>query len=345
MARKNLLANITEEKLTTVNSEASSATPISSTPLARHGAFGAVTRSFDDLAARAQAAQDLEARLVAGETVVDLDPTVIDPSFMTDRLANDDAEFESLIAAVRLRGQDSPILVRPHPEQRGRYQVAFGHRRLRAAQRLGRPVRAVVKALSDRDLILAQGQENSARANLSFIERAMFAWRLEQAQFDRETIMSALGVDKTVVSRMISVVSKIPSSVIEAIGAAPTTGRDRWVELASRLENADAKSISKAIDSKAFVAANSDERFELLIDLFNQADAALGQKSKRSSDVSRSPAWNGPNGMKVARIKATKTAFALVIDRSKAPEFGEFIVSRLDGLYAEYEALARRKHE
>ncbi|MFC7555837.1 ParB/RepB/Spo0J family partition protein [Pseudoroseomonas wenyumeiae] len=60
--------------------------------------------------------------------------------------------------------------MRPHPTEPGRFQVAFGHRRLRAARDLAKPVRAVVRPLSDRELVLAQGQENSARANLSFIE-------------------------------------------------------------------------------------------------------------------------------------------------------------------------------
>ena len=50
-----------------------------------------------------------------------------------------------------------------NPQQEGRYQIAYGHRRLRAAIELGRPVRAIVKPLTDEQLVVAQGQENSAR--------------------------------------------------------------------------------------------------------------------------------------------------------------------------------------
>ena len=67
----------------------------------------------------------------------------------------------------------------------------------------------MVRQLSDRELVVAQGQENSARADLSFIERARFALHLEVAGYDRETIISALSVDKTTVSRLISVASQI----------------------------------------------------------------------------------------------------------------------------------------
>jgi hypothetical protein len=46
----------------------------------------------------------------------------------------------------------------------------------------------------------------------SSIERARFAQQLEATGYDRDTIMSALSVDKTTVSRMISVASLIPDA-------------------------------------------------------------------------------------------------------------------------------------
>jgi ParB family transcriptional regulator, chromosome partitioning protein len=343
MARKNLLASITEEKLTTVNSTAA-ASPAPSTPFARHGAFGAVTRTIDDMAAKAQ---DIEARLLAGDTVVDLDPAMIDVSFMADRLAQDDAEFESLVEAIRSRGQDSPILVRPHPTTTGRYQVAFGHRRLRAAQRLQRQVRAVVKRLTDRDLVVAQGQENSARANLSFIERALFASRLELAGYDRETIIAALGVDKTVISRMISVAGKIPQSLIDAVGPAPTTGRDRWVEFASALNAESASTLAEIISSKAFVEAASDERFNLLAARLAKPTTPTAPKEDQTTNASvlDEVGWRNRDGALIARMKSGKHAFSLSIDSKAAPRFGEFLASRLNELYAEYVESQLRQNE
>ncbi|MGO8658348.1 ParB/RepB/Spo0J family partition protein, partial [Rhizobium ruizarguesonis] len=82
-------------------------------------------------------------------------------------------------------------LVRPHPETKGRYQVAYGHRRLAAAREIGIRVRAVVRDLTDGQLVVSQGQENSARTNLSYIERALFASRLEERSFGRDVIMAA----------------------------------------------------------------------------------------------------------------------------------------------------------
>ena len=326
MARKGILADIT----------ATDPAPAVKTPpssFVSRGAFGAVTRTIDDLAARADAARDIEAKLTAGQTVVDLDPLLVDSSFVMDRLSQDDDDYRALLDAVRERGQDSPILVRPHPVEAGRYQVAFGHRRLKAARDLGRAVRAVVKTLDDRALILAQGQENSARANLSFIERALFARRLEDAGYDRETIMSALSVDKTTISRMISVAVAIPISVIEAIGAAPSAGRDRWSELAAAFrDSADPGSINQILSSEAFSEATSDGRFVLTLSHFvSRPDRPESARRVRPSY------WSTGEGARVAKISSNDKAFLVSIDKRVAPGFGDFLVSQLDGLYAAYE--------
>ncbi|MBX9909333.1 MAG: plasmid partitioning protein RepB [Beijerinckiaceae bacterium] len=342
MARKNLLASASGQKLTAVNSDPE-VTQQQRTPpaFAARGALGAVTRSIDELAARADAARDIEARLTAGATVVDLDPALIDSSFVADRLARyDDEEFNSFVEAIRARGQDSPILVRRSPTAPGRYQVAFGHRRLKAAKVLGRDVRAVVKDLTDRDLVLAQGQENSARADLSFVERALFAWRLEEGHYDRETIMAALNVDKTTVSRMISVATKIPAAVIEAIGPAPSIGRDRWVELAGKYQDADKVSaVGQLLSSEAFHAAPSDERFNLVL---NHAFKQSGSRREDTPGLAishRRPSarfWATETGQRVVRVTANDRALTLAIDKRVAPGFGDYLLSQMDGLYASY---------
>ncbi len=71
----------------------------------------------------------------------------------------------------------------------------------------------------------------AARADLSFVERTVFADKLDTLDFDRETIMSAISADKTTVSKMLSVTKRIPAEGLSAIGAAKTTRRDRWHDL------------------------------------------------------------------------------------------------------------------
>ena len=103
------------------------------------------------------------------------------------------SSIEELLQAIREHGQNSPILVRPHPLVDGRYMVVFGHRRVRVARELGRKVRSVVKAVDDKAHVIAQGQENSARSNLTFIEKSTFAKRLEALGYDREIDFVGVG--------------------------------------------------------------------------------------------------------------------------------------------------------
>lgn len=171
---------------------------------------GGITKTLGNITEKMERASELERQLAAGQTIVELDPGLIDASFVSDRLAIDAAELAQLVEQIREHGQQVPILVRPHPETRGRYQVAYGHRRLAAAREIGIRVRAVVRDLTDGQLVVSQGQENSARTNLSYIERALFASRLEERSFGRDVIMAALGVDKAALSRMLIVIRQVP---------------------------------------------------------------------------------------------------------------------------------------
>ena len=159
----------------------------------------------------------LQEALTTGASVVELDPNLIDASFIVDRFVDAaDPAFDALRESVREHGQEVPILVRPHPEREGRYQAAYGHRRLKATRELGLKVRAVVRSLDDHQLVVAQGVENSARRDLSFIERAMFAKALEDAGYERPVIMASLSTDKTELSKMISVARALPEGIVYA---------------------------------------------------------------------------------------------------------------------------------
>ena len=337
MARKNVLSNlmsVSPEKLTPVN-------PVQEEQR-QHvtykgiGALGAVTRSIDALAAKADAAKEIEAKLTAGEVVIELEPDQIEESFISDRLAHSDQQFQELVDAMRVRGQDSPILVRPHPSKDGIYQIAFGHRRAKAARLLGRPVRAVVKALTDRDHVIAQGQENSARADLSFLERATFAGELEARGFDRETIMAALSADKTTVSKMLSVVNRIPKAVRAGIGPALAIGRDRWHELATRFdEPANEDRAVEFLARERVKVRLPEERFNLVSGHLAKGDAPVALHKP-------APALWERKDIK-ADIKANGRQYTIALKAAEAAGFGAYITRNLDRLYEAYRSENKQK--
>ena len=348
MARKNIFAGVTGEKLTAVNLAPVAASPASGlTAFAGRGAPGSLSRSIGDLAAKANAAKELEAKLTAGQTVVELNADLVDPSFIADRMGDNDDAYQALKKAIAEQGQGSPILVRPHPTTPGRYQVAFGHRRLRVARDLGRAVRAVIKSLSDQELVLAQGQENSLRSDLSFIERARFAQSLVDRDYRRDVVMAALGVDKTTVSRMLSITMRIPSAVIDAIGPAPNTGRDRWIELACHFAaNSAPNGLDNLLQSTSFRAAASDERFNQLIDWFTDgADSAYQPGAKQTGQGARQDVqrWGPSSGGTLVTLKHNARSGVITIDHRRAPGFADFLLRQIDRLYGDYVAAQKPK--
>ncbi|MCO5164737.1 MAG: plasmid partitioning protein RepB [Mesorhizobium sp.] len=315
--RKNPFASILDEP-----ASHQSAPPLDYTP---KGASRSILNSLDEIAARAD-------KLTEGETIVELDPDLIDDSFVRDRRNHDEQEFNELLEAIRTNGQDSPILVRPHPTASGRYMTVFGHRRRRVAKALGRKVRAIVKEMQDREHVLSLGHENSARANVPFIERALFAADLARLRYDDDnaTILSALSIDRTTLSKMLSVAT-IPESILAAVGEAKNVGRDRWYELKLQLDNPTKLAAAlSAVEEEEFLALSSDVRFESLVKRLKSA----GTKKRVSTEVNKRN-WVPKDNTLSADIVADGKRFTLAIKARSgdARAFGDFLSENLDNLY------------
>ena len=289
---------------------------------------GALGQSLSEFKAQSDRAAAIERRLAEGQVIVDLDPALIDPSFVLDRMAVTMDAHAKLVEAIREHGQQVPILVRPHPSDVGRYQVAYGHRRLRAAAELKRTVRAVVKILTDEELVVAQGQENNERQDLSFIEKSRFARCLEERGFRRDTIMTALAVYKSDLSNMLSVIAKIPEDVVEVIGPAPAIGRRGWIDLAELLSDPATVATVKALAlSPDIQAADSDQRFRRIY-------ASI----KPRADRTRFESWTTADGAKFAKIVQNSEKISVTINRAIVPEFSDFLLERLQSLYEEFKS-------
>lgn len=295
-------------------------------PPVASGSLKAMGLSLKSLSDEADEARTLRAQLASGTQVVEIDPHLIDPSFVRDRLdepAGDD--FEAFKASLEENGQQVPVLVRPRPDQEGRYQAAYGHRRVAALRALNRPVKAIVRDLTDEQLIVAQGKENTDRRDLSFIERALFAARLEDRGFARTALIAALSVQKGNLSTMISVARSIPEELIVAIGAAPKVGRPRWEQLAGLIAEADQR-WREAISDPGFADVSSDAKFERVL-------KAVSSRSRKTA----SHIVKGANGHQVARVQRGKNQVRLTIENRHAPEFGAYLIEQLPEIYAAFQ--------
>lgn len=319
MARKNLLKGLMEDP---------------KTPPARpkkrkiysKGAIGAVSQSIEALKSRA---------------ISDLDPFLIDAGGIADRLEHNDADHKALMESIKNYGQQVPVLVRPHPTAPDRYQIVYGRRRVLAVRDLGLQVKAMIRDLDDTALIMAQGQENSARKDLSFIEKANFARQMQEANYDRKAMCDALHIDKTVISRMLSIVEIIPIEVIEAIGSAPNIGRDRWMGLAKAYQGSgfdphEAVAMINLVEDKG----KSDKLFEGLLQVLSKYDPKsknAAPEVKKTRSLNKKTLQNADGGM-LGVAHWAKGKMTLTLNDKQSDGFDRWLVEHITEIHAGWKA-------
>jgi ParB family transcriptional regulator, chromosome partitioning protein len=328
MARKNVLQGLMDGAKSAPDA---SLTPPNPTPLPRStgGAVGAVSRSIADLKAR---------------SILDIDPAMIVGGGMQDRLETLDDEDAELRRSLAEYGQQVPVLVRPHPERDGYYQIVYGRRRVLAMRELGQPVKALVRDLDDQALVMAQGQENTLRRNLSYIEKANFARQMDEAGYDRKFICDAISVDKTQISRMLSVTERISPALIAQIGAAPGVGRERWLALADQIgasgvtEDDLISMINLAADS-----SSSDKRFQAAYSYV--ADQIAKQRAEQVFRRSDRRSLLDSEGVAIGQAQFDEEHFTLRLRLSRTEGFSGWLVDNLPILLNRYrmDALTRPK--
>jgi ParB family chromosome partitioning protein len=119
-----------------------------------------------------------------------------------------------LVDSIRARGILQPLLVRPKPDERERYQIIAGERRWRAAQQAGlHTVPTLVRNLSDSEAMAAALVENLQRQDLNAIEEADGYHRLvEEFGLTQERLAEAVGKSRSHVANTLRL-RNLPSSV------------------------------------------------------------------------------------------------------------------------------------
>ncbi|MGM4914796.1 plasmid partitioning protein RepB [Rhizobium sp. 768_B6_N1_8] len=299
----------------------------------RTGAVSAMGASLQEMTEAARAAGRLQAQISSGFSVLEIDPADISNSSISDRIPVErDVDFDALVTSIAEHGQKVPILVRPDPEMEGHYQIAYGRRRLRATAKLGLKVKAIVQSLSDNELVIAQGKENLDRQDLSFIEKALFAHRLEEAGYPRDVIIAALSTDKADLSRYISVARGVPQTVILAIGPAPKAGRARWLALVDAVSSSP-KKVEAIIEDDAFADLDSDQRLQRV----------LSKMAARDTKKSAGDIWKTRQGQKAAQIERSGNKTRITFDERMVPEFADYLTTRLDELFDEFGAVRSQR--
>lgn len=202
----------------------------------------------------------------ATNQIVELEPAIVHSAGVKDRMDGGLQDIDALASSIRAVGQKVPILVRPHGDREGEYEIVAGRRRLEACRVAGLRVRAEVQALDEKELVVGQAVENIAREDLTYIERARIAVRLvDEIGLPQQAIDDAFCCGKTDRSRYLKIGRGVPDDILSWVGKAPSIGRPRWEKLVRALTNDGEaeKRIKTAMTSCGDEAADlsSDQRF------------------------------------------------------------------------------------
>jgi len=146
--------------------------------------------------------------------VSDLPLEWIHPNPEQPRKRFNQEDLDDLAESIRQRGVIQPILVRPHPEIAGAYQIVAGERRWRAAQLAGlQKIPALSRDLTTLEVMEIALIENIQRADLSVLEEAR-AYQAMMAAFNRnaDDIAKVVGRSRSHVANVMRLL-RLPSEI------------------------------------------------------------------------------------------------------------------------------------
>jgi len=273
----------------------------------------------------------LEQILKDGNHIIEVDPSDVAPSDIPDRFdgAYEASAIETIKESIRERGQIVPGLVRPLQNGSKPYQIVFGRRRLAAVAALGIKFKAILRELPDDEAIIRQGEENTNRNDLSFIEKCVFALAQEEKGYRRETICASLSTTKSHLSEMLKIASAVPRPVLLVIGPAPEIGRRRWLVFAEAFAATSeaAARVSKRLADNG--AADTNQRFQL---------ASMALQDKPSDTDKKTPPTTEirANGFVLATVAYPSSGPRISFTKSVPAQFVDFLNNRMEALHSEF---------
>lgn len=270
---------------------------------------------------------------VSSQSAQEVDVSDIADSVVADRFDVSQG-LEDLIESIRVSGQKLPALLRYRRGAGPRYEVVYGRRRIQACRVLGIKVKAYIREMDQREALVSQALENSARLERSFIEQAIFAAKLEDQGFTRAEIGDVLAVDKGTMSKLISAARDIPEAVIYAIGAAHDAGRRPWTEL-RRLIKAGHAPEEEAMLAMIPSDGSASDKLGALVQAL--------QAREKGVTTAEAPASRPSAPEPLTRVKDTPLAYRttgrrLLLEVSEKREEGfiSFVEENLERFYAEW---------
>ena len=213
----------------------------------------------------------------------------------------DREQLDELAGSIRQKGIVQPILLRPTPNQPGRFQLVAGERRWRAAQMAQlHDIPSVVRYLTDAECYEIALIENIQRQDLSVIDEAQgYANLLEINRYTQDQLSKIIGKSRSHIANLLRLLG-LPESVQALLRdgeltmgqARPLVGHPRAEFLAKTivakgLSARQAEALIKTAVSGATPAARQPATIEKSADI-----KAIEQRAAVQLGLAMSIKWN-----------------------------------------------------
>ena len=234
-------------------------------------------------------------------------------------------QLDELASSIRQKGIVQPILLRPTPNQPGRFQLVAGERRWRAAQLAQlHEIPAVVRDLSDAECYEIALIENIQRQDLSVIDEAQgYANLLEINRYTQEQLSRIIGKSRSHIANLLRLLG-LPASVQDLIRndeltmgqARPLVGHPQAEYLAKTivakgLSARQAETLIKTVTSGASHVARESVRIEKSADI-----KAIEKRAAVKLGLAMSIKWNEKAETGIVQFKCQSLQqMTLILDK------------------------------
>ena len=198
----------------------------------------------------------------------------INPNLNQPRRYFDESDLNDLADSIRSKGIIQPLVVRPHPNKNGEFEIVAGERRWRASQIAQiHQIPVVVREFSNEDVLEVAIIENIQRADLNPIEEAAgYRQLMEKFGHTQDQMAQALGKSRPHIANHLRLLV-LPKDVQDLV----IKGKISSGHARALITSKDPSEIAKLIISRGLSVRQTES---IVKKPTGEKPVRLGQKSK-----------------------------------------------------------------